>query len=122
MSWKTIRTNVVNHAYCEASLSAEDKMNKKTLEEVHTYAELKHDPRASLPDSFTIDTVLLLYVVLNVLRGEGQKAFACTNSINIVKCRPMAARQKCEMTKAYVCTRRGSFLLNSQTFCRTFGY
>ena len=57
VSWKTIRTNVVNHAYCEASLSAEDKMNKKTLEEVHTYAELKHDPRASLPDSFTIDTV-----------------------------------------------------------------
>ena len=34
-------------------------MGKKTLEEVHTYAELKHDPRASLPDSFTICSTIM---------------------------------------------------------------
>ena len=48
------KTDVVSHAFCESSLSAEEKMVKNTLEEVHTYAELKHDPRASLPESFTI--------------------------------------------------------------------
>ena len=47
-------SNVVSHAFCESSLPAEDKMGKETLDEIHTYAELKHDPRASLPDSFTI--------------------------------------------------------------------
>ena len=41
-------TNVVSHAFCDSSLPAEEKMGKKTMEEVHTYAELKHDPRASL--------------------------------------------------------------------------
>ena len=39
VSRKIIRTNVINHAYCKSSLSEEDKMDKKTLEEVHTYAE-----------------------------------------------------------------------------------
>ena len=53
------RTNVVNLAYCESSLPSEDKMDKSTLEEVHTYAELKHDPRASLPDSFTICSTIM---------------------------------------------------------------
>ena len=47
-------TNIVSHAFCESSLSDVDKTAKKTLKEVHTFAELKHDPRASLPDSFTI--------------------------------------------------------------------
>ena len=47
-------TGVVNLALCESSLPPEEKKGKKTLEEVHTYAELKHDPRASLPDSFTV--------------------------------------------------------------------
>ena len=47
-------TNVVGHSFCESSISAEDKMTKKRLEEVYGYAELKLDPRASLPDSFTI--------------------------------------------------------------------
>ena len=41
---KITTTNVVNHAFCESSLSAEDKKEKKILEEVHTFAELKHDP------------------------------------------------------------------------------
>ena len=47
-------TNMVSLAFCESGLPAEDKMVKKTLEELHTYAELKDDPRASLPDSFTV--------------------------------------------------------------------
>ena len=47
-------TDVVNIAFCEADLPPGDKMGKKTLEEVHSYAELKDDPRASLPDSFTV--------------------------------------------------------------------
>ena len=47
------KTNVVSLAFCESSLPPEDKASKKTLEEVHTYAELEDDPRASLPDSFT---------------------------------------------------------------------
>ena len=47
-------TSVVSHAFCEGSLPPSDKKGKKTLEEVHTYAELKHDPHSSLPESFTI--------------------------------------------------------------------
>ena len=47
-------TKIVNHAYCDSSLSDEDKMTKKTLKEIHTYAELKSDPQRNLPDSFTI--------------------------------------------------------------------
>ena len=47
------KTKVVNHAFCDSHIPEEDKMGKKTLEEVHTYAELKLDPRASLPDSFS---------------------------------------------------------------------
>ena len=46
------RTNVVSLTFCESRLPAEEKMRKKTLEEVHTYAELKNDPRALLPQSF----------------------------------------------------------------------
>ena len=42
-------TYVVNYEPCE-----EDYKGKGTLEEVHTYAELKNDPRDDLPSSFTI--------------------------------------------------------------------
>ena len=51
---KKPETNVVSLTFCESQLPAKDKMAKKTLEEVHTYAELKDDKRASLPDSFTV--------------------------------------------------------------------
>ena len=53
------KTNVVSHVFCESSFSAEDRRGKKTLDEVHTYAELKRDPRASLPDSFTICSTIM---------------------------------------------------------------
>ena len=45
---------VVNHEFLPSSLSVEDKNDKKRLKELHTYAELKDDPRSSLPASFTI--------------------------------------------------------------------
>ena len=54
------KTNVISLTFCESSLPAEDKMGKKMLEEVHTYAELKHDPRASLPDSFTVCSTIMI--------------------------------------------------------------
>ena len=52
-------SDVVSLAFCDSSLSEEDKMSKEKLEEVHTYAELKHDPRASLPDSFTVCSTIM---------------------------------------------------------------
>ena len=56
---QSTETNVISLAFCESSLPAEDNMGKKTLEEVHTYAELKHDPRASLPESFTVCSTIM---------------------------------------------------------------
>ena len=52
-------TRIVNHAYCDSCLSDEDKVTKKTVNEIHTYAELKSDPQGNLPDSFTICSSLL---------------------------------------------------------------
>ena len=53
----TARTSseyVVNHSFCP-----EENEGKKTLKEVHTYAELKNDPRSNLPDSFTICSTIM---------------------------------------------------------------
>ena len=47
-------TDVVSLTFCDSSLAEDEKMSSARLEDVHTYAELKDDPRASLPDSFTI--------------------------------------------------------------------
>ena len=52
-------TKVVSNEFCYSSLPAEVKIEKKTLEEVHSYAELKHDSRASLPDSFTVCSTIM---------------------------------------------------------------
>ena len=51
--------DVVSHAFCLSSVADEDKAGKKTLGEVHIYAELKHDLSASLPDSFTICSTIM---------------------------------------------------------------
>ena len=32
------KSDVVNHAFCESSVSAQEMVGKKNLEEVHTYA------------------------------------------------------------------------------------
>ena len=53
-------TSVVSLDFCESSLSAKDKINKSTLEKIHTYAELKHDPQATLPDSFSICSTIMI--------------------------------------------------------------
>ena len=47
-------TDVVSLDFCESHLHAEDKMGKKTFQEVYAYAELKNAPQASLPESFTV--------------------------------------------------------------------
>ena len=48
-------TYVINHEFCKSCLSEEDRgVKKKTLADVHTYAQLTDDNRASLPASFTI--------------------------------------------------------------------
>ena len=53
-------TNVVSLTFCESSLPAEDKMGKEMLEKVHTYAQLKDDPLASLPDSFSVCSTIMI--------------------------------------------------------------
>ena len=53
-------TYVVNLAFYESNLPPEDKLSKNTLEEVHTFAELKHDPRASLPGAFTVCSTIMI--------------------------------------------------------------
>ena len=52
-------TRIVNNAYCDSSLSDEDKMTRKTLKKIHTYAELKFDPQGNLPESFTICSFMM---------------------------------------------------------------
>ena len=52
-------TNVINLSFCESMLPAKDRMGKKTLEEVHSYAQLKLDPTAALPQSFTICSTIM---------------------------------------------------------------
>ena len=68
-------TYVVNHEFCSSCLSEEDKENKTTLEEVHTYAELKNDPRADLPSSFTICSSVMTYKYLISKYGSWQLFF-----------------------------------------------
>ena len=43
--------NVVSHTFCEQNMPSRASVGKKTLEEVHTFAELKHDPGSALPQS-----------------------------------------------------------------------
>ena len=78
------KTDVVSLTFCESSLPAVDKMGKKTLEEVHTYAELKHDPRSSLPESFTVCSTImttgcqsyLLPTFVNILDNQNDQLLA----------------------------------------------
>ena len=50
---------VVNHAFCESRLTAEDKKDKRRLEDLPTYSELRHDPRSALPQSFTVCSTIM---------------------------------------------------------------
>ena len=53
------KTNVISLVFCESILPPEEKMSKNILDEVHTFAKLKHDPRASLPDAFTVCSTIM---------------------------------------------------------------
>ena len=86
-------TDVVSHTFCDSSLDAEDKMAKQTLEEVHTYAELKHDPRASLPDSFTICSTIMTTncqnhewpIFFTILNNNRTQLMSSTRSLTMVQ-------------------------------------
>ena len=53
---------VISQVFCKSCLSDEEKMTKTTLEEVHSYAKLKHDPFLPLTASFTIcSTIMTLH-------------------------------------------------------------
>ena len=56
---KITSTDVISNVFCDKQISTEEKTGIKTLEQVHTYAKLKSDPHASLPDSFTVCSTLL---------------------------------------------------------------
>ena len=73
---KTATNHVVNHEFCLACLSEDEKKWKENLKDVHTYAELKNDHRADLPSSFTIcSSVMTTYgskqILFNVLGNDG---------------------------------------------------
>ena len=53
-------TNVISVSFCESSLSEGEKVPKDALEKVHSYAELKKDPNASLMETFTICSALMI--------------------------------------------------------------
>ena len=70
-----VTTYVVNHEI------EKEEDDKDTLEEVHTYAQFKRDPRANLPSSFTIcSSVMTTYyknkqmqVFFNLLGNDGNR-------------------------------------------------
>ena len=59
-------TKVVDHTFCEANMPPQDTAGKPNLEEIHTYAELKHDPRSSFPEAFTICSTIMTTTCLSV--------------------------------------------------------
>ena len=77
-------TYIVNHAFCEATLPAEELELKQTLEEVHTYAELERDPGLNLPDSITICSTIMLTdclsysppILFNILNNQTEQKVA----------------------------------------------
>ena len=52
-------TNVISLISCKSGLPTEEKIGKRSLDEVQTYAELKGDPGGSLPDSFTVCSAIM---------------------------------------------------------------
>ena len=71
----TLTTKVISHVFCEACI--EMPLNP-TLKDSHTYVELKHDPKASLPTSFTICSMVMapfdgLLQIFNLLGKDGQQ-------------------------------------------------
>ena len=52
-------TKVVDFTFCEANMPPQDIAAKPDLKEIHTYAELKRDPRSSIPEAFTICSTIM---------------------------------------------------------------
>ena len=77
-------TNVINLSFCESSLPTEYSKGKKTLEEVHTYAELEDDRLASLPETFTVCSTIMISgckssywpMFFNILDNNGDQLLA----------------------------------------------
>ena len=76
------QTYVVSHEFCENKLTAEEKMSKSSIRQVHTYAELRND--LILPASFTICSSLMTTecpstftrVLFNILDEFGNQLLA----------------------------------------------
>ena len=77
-------TYIVDPTFCEDDISAQDNAGKKNLEDVHTYAELKLDPRSTLPEAFTICSSIMRSncysrnypVFFNILDNKLEQALA----------------------------------------------
>ena len=93
------RTNVVSLTFCESSLPAEEKMGKERLEKVHTFAQLKDDPLASLPDSFSVCSTIMIkgcqsYIwpmFFNILDNNKDQFMAPFLSYGVIQSRLMIA-------------------------------
>ena len=84
---KAAKTYVVNHEFCSSCLSEEENENKEALEDLHTYAELKNDPRADLPSSFTICSSAMTtygsqHTLFTLLGNDGNKWLAAKLSVD----------------------------------------
>ena len=73
----TTKVAVINHEFCQSCPG-----RVKSLKDVHTYSELKYDPRASLPSSFTICVSVLVTIdnlrpsLFTLLGNDGQPWFS----------------------------------------------
>ena len=72
---ETNTTKIISHVFCDACIGIQ--LNP-TLTDVHTYVELKHDPKASLPASFTICSSAMTpfngnLLIFNLLGKDGQQ-------------------------------------------------
>ena len=76
---ETKKTNlvVINHDHCPSC-----QLWVSSLKDVHTYSELKYDPRASLPSSFTFCVSVLVTTnnldptLFTILGNDGQPWFS----------------------------------------------
>ena len=79
-SGNRLNTDVVNHEFCLSCRTGSEKRRKEALEDVHTYAELKTDPVASLPSAFTIcSTAVTTYgpylLFFTLIGNDGNQLF-----------------------------------------------
>ena len=76
---------VVSHFFSWKDLTQEQKEPKMSLEDVHTYAQLKYSARASFPSNFTICSATMTpygneHLFFSLLGGNGNQAlFAGTH-------------------------------------------